>query len=79
MVQKIPYPTMAGVKDAAAQFSVTPAFIRKLCRNGKIRYIVISKTKWIVNLDSLAAFFNSGEPIPAAQSDPENGIRRVDQ
>lgn len=79
MAQKIPYPTMAGVKDAAAQFSVTPAFVRKLCKNGKIRYIVVSKTKWLVNVDSLAAFFNVGEPISAAQSDASNGIRRVQE
>lgn len=79
MAQKIPYPTMAGVKDAAAQFSVTPAFIRKLCKNGKIRYTVISKTKWLVNIDSLAEFFNFGESSPAAEQGITKGIRRAKQ
>lgn len=79
MVQTILYPTMASVKDAAAQFNVTPTFIRKLCKDGKIRYTVISRTKWLVNVDSLAEFFNTGEPIPAAESNTANGIRRVEQ
>ena len=33
----IHYPTMATVKEAAARFGVSPAYVRKLCRMGKIR------------------------------------------
>ena len=36
----IHYPTMATVKEAAARFGVSPAYVRKLCRMGKIRYII---------------------------------------
>lgn len=38
MSKIIDYPTMATVKDAANQFSVSTAFVRKLCREGRIRY-----------------------------------------
>lgn len=34
MTNIIEYPTMATVKDAAKQFSVSAAFVRKLCREG---------------------------------------------
>lgn len=77
MAHTVLYPKMAGVKAAAAQFNVTPTFIRKLCKEGKVRYTVISKTRWLVNVDSLASFFNTGEPIPAAEPNTVNGIRRV--
>lgn len=62
MSKIIDYPTMATVKDAANQFSVSTAFVRKLCREGRIRYTAISSRKWLVNLDSLARFFEQGSP-----------------
>lgn len=70
------YPTMARVKDAAERFNVSPAFVRRLCRTGKIRYTAISCRKWLVNMDSLAQFFEQGEPI---KEEPQeiNGIRRI--
>ena len=76
MTNIIEYPTMATVKDAAKQFSVSAAFVRKLCREGRIRYTVISSRKWMVNLDSLARFFEQGEPLPES-SKTINGIRAV--
>ena len=42
----IRYPTMATVKEAAVRFGVSPAYVRKLCRMGKIRYTTIWST-WI--------------------------------
>lgn len=57
MAKTISYPTMATVKETAHQFSVSAAFVRKLCREGRIRYTAISSRKWMVNLDSLAQFF----------------------
>lgn len=76
MSKIIDYPTMATVKDAASQFSVSTAFVRKLCREGRIRYIAISSRKWLVNLDSLAQFFAQGEPM-SEQPKTTNGIRPV--
>lgn len=76
MVKTITYPTMATVKEAAALFSVSSAFVRKLCREGRIRYTAISSRKWMVNLDSLARFFEQGEPMPEP-SKTTNGIRAV--
>lgn len=42
MQNPIHYPTMATVKNAAVRFNVTPTYVRKLCRTGKIRYTAIS-------------------------------------
>ena len=69
MQNPIHYPTMATVKNAAVRFNVTPTYVRKLCRTGKIRYTAISCRRWLVNMDSLAQFFAEGEPVrgdPAA-------------
>ena len=76
MAKTISYPTMATVKEAAHQFSVSAAFVRKLCREGRIRYTAISSRKWMVNLDSLARFFEQGAPLPES-SKTTNGIRAV--
>ena len=48
---------MASVKNAAARFDVTPEYVRKLCRTGKICYTAISSRKWLINMDTLAQFF----------------------
>ena len=45
MTTNVIYPKMATVKDAANQFSVSSAFVRKLCREGRIRYTAISSRK----------------------------------
>lgn len=76
MTTNVIYPKMVTVKDAANQFSVSSAFVRKLCREGRIRYTAISSRKWLVNLDSLARFFEQGEPTPEP-SKITNGIRAV--
>ena len=48
---------MASVRNAAARFNVTPEYVRKLCRTGKICYTAISSRKWLINMDTLAQFF----------------------
>ena len=72
----IRYPTMATVKEAAVRFGVSPAYVRKLCRTGKICYTAISSRKWLINMDTLAQFFAQGEPV-REDSQPVDGIRRV--
>ena len=74
MGDAVVYPKMAIVKRAAEQFGCTAFFVRKLCRENKIRYTVVSSRRWLVNLDSLSRFFEQGEQV-----EPENvnGIRRI--
>lgn len=69
----IPYPRMARIKDAAAQFGCSVHYLRNLCRSGKVRYTAVSSQRWLVNLDSLARFFEQGEQV-----EPENvnGVHR---
>ena len=72
----IRYPTMATVKEAAVRIGVSPAYVRKLCRMGKIRYTTISSRKWLVNVDTLAEYFTQGDPV---EQEPQviNGVRRI--
>ena len=55
---------------------MTGTYIRKLCKMGKIRYTIVSSRKWLVNMDSLAKFFEQGELI-VQEPQVVNGIHRV--
>lgn len=72
----IRYPNMGTVAKAAEIYGLSPAYIRRLCRQGKIRYVVAGH-RWLVNLDSLARYFNEDDPVPAEQDEAVGGIRRV--
>ena len=76
MENLIRYPVMKTVKDAAAIYGLPPTYIRSLCRTGKIQYVVAGH-RWLVNVNSLAQYFNEGDPIPAEQGEAVGGIRRV--
>ncbi len=76
MGDSIRYPNMGTVAKAAEIYGLSPAYIRRLCRQGKIRYVVAGH-RWLVNLDSLAKYFNEGDPVPAEQDEAVGGIRRV--
>lgn len=72
----IRYPVMKTVKDAAAIYGLPPTYIWTLCRTVKIRYVVAGH-RWLVNMNSLAQYFERGDPIPAEQGEAVGGIRRV--
>lgn len=76
MENVIQYPRMAGVKEAARLYDVSPYYIRNLARAGKIRFVVAGH-RWLINLDSLAKYFATGDLPPAAQSQTVQGIRPV--
>lgn len=71
------YPQMGSVKKAAEVFGVSPSYLRRLCRAGKIRYVNAGRG-WLVNLDSLARYFEAGDPGPAGQDETVGGVRRVE-
>lgn len=54
------YPNMLSIKKAAARFDISEYFLRNLCRTGKVRF-VCAGNRWLVNMDSLAAYFNEGD------------------
>ena len=74
MGDTIQYPRMATVAKAAELYGLSPAYIRRLCRTGKIRYVNAGH-RWLVNLDSLARYFEEGDPVGSNQT--VDGIRRV--
>lgn len=77
MGDAVVYPKMASVRRAAEQFGCTAFFVRKLCRENKIRYTIVSSRRWLVNMDSLAQYFSEGDNCPAEQPEVVAGIRRV--
>lgn len=73
----IPYPRMARIKEAAEQFGCSVHYLRNLCRSGKVRYTAVSSRRWLVNMvnmDSLAQFFEQGEQV---EPESVNGVRRI--
>lgn len=71
------YPQMATVKKAADIFGVSPSYLRRLCKAGKITFVNTGHI-WLINLDSLARYFDKGDPGPAGQDETVGGIRRVE-
>lgn len=67
---------MATVKKTAEVFGVSASYIRRLCRAGKISFVNTGHV-WLVNLDSLARYFEAGDPGPAGLEETAGGIRRV--
>ena len=61
-------PNMAPVKQAAQLYGLSPYYIRRLCKAGKIRF---------VNLDSLARYFEQGDPAPVELTPAAPSVRRV--
>lgn len=78
MSEPIIYPRMGSTKKAADLYGVTSNYIRLLCKRGKVRYVMHGRSI-LVNLDSLARYFEQGDPLPAEQSQGQtvHGIRRV--
>lgn len=70
------FPTMISVKQAAARFGLSPYFLRSLCHTGQVRYIAVSRNRWLVNAESVAEFCK-GSPAESTQPDTVQGIRRV--
>ena len=56
-------PNMAPVKQAAQLYGLSPYYIRRLCKAGKIRFVNAGRG-WLVNLDSLARYFEQGDLCP---------------
>ena len=50
---------MGTVKQAAEIYGLSPHYIRRLCKTGKVRYVNAGRG-WLVNLDSLARYFEQG-------------------
>lgn len=72
------YPQMSSVKKAAAVFGVSPSYLRRLCKAGKIAFVNTGHS-WLINLDSLARYFEAGDPGPAGLEETVGGIRRVER
>lgn len=76
MGDSVVLPTMLPVKEAAARFGLSPYFLRNLCHTGQVRYIAVSRNKWLVNAESVAEFCK-GSPAESPQPDTVQGVRRV--
>lgn len=70
-MSKIEFPRMATISQAAAESGVPAYRIRQLCKAGTVRSVQCGR-KTLVNLTSLAAWMDGGEPPP------QPGIHRVE-
>ena len=66
----IRYPNMGTVKKAAEIYGLSPSYIRRL-------WYVNAGRGWLVNLDSLARYFEQGDPPPTEQSQTAHGVRQI--
>lgn len=48
MGDTIRYPNMGTVKKAAEIYGLSPAYIRRLCKTGKIRYVNAGTCGWSI-------------------------------
>lgn len=64
------FPRVATIPQAAAESGVPAYRIRQLCKAGTVRSVQCGR-KTLVNLSSLAAWMDGGEPPQ------RSGIRRV--
>ncbi len=71
------YPHMALTRDAAQQFGIPASYLRRLCKEGKVRFVKISVNKWLINCDSVAEYFQRGESPAEEELDTVAGIRRA--
>lgn len=69
-------PNMGSTKKAAELYGVTPNYIRLLCKAGKVRYVMHGRAL-LVNLDTLADYFEQGDPAPAEQTPAGPSVRRA--
>lgn len=72
-----PVPNMGTVQKAAQLYGLSPNHIRRLCKLGKVRYVDCGN-RWLVNLDSLARYFEQGDaPADQPGTRPAYGVRRL--
>lgn len=74
-------PTLLKFDIVHIQDGMEPVFLANLERDGvelmdKVRYVNAGRG-WLVNLDSLARYFEQGDPAPAEQSRTAHGIRQI--
>ena len=77
MNNTIRYPNMGTVKKAAEIYGLSPSYIRRLCKTGKIRYVNAGHM-WLVNLDSLARYFEQGTRPRQIRARPPTTSGRLD-
>lgn len=72
-------PRMETVKRTAAISGLSQRYIRDLCRTGKVPFVVVGN-KWLVNLDKLKQFLDSGDTLclPQNAKGKPGVIRRVE-
>lgn len=70
-MSKIEFPRMATISQAAAESGIPAYRVRQLCKTGQVRSVQCGR-KILVNLSSLAAWMNGGEPPQ------QPGIHRVE-
>ena len=62
-------PTMLTIKSTAKRTGLAEHYIRSLCWSGRIVHVKCGK-KYLVNLEKLLEFLNSGDALPSQDKQP---------
>ena len=69
-------PTMKSIRECSEIVGLAKYHVRRLVLQGKVKY-VRSGSKYLVNVDSLIEYLNSGEAQAEVEEQNTNKIRKV--
>ncbi len=69
-------PTMKSISECSEIVGLAKYHVRRLVLQGKVKY-VRSGSKYLVNVDSLIEYLNSGEAQAEVEEQNTNKIRKV--
>lgn len=69
-------PTMKSISECSEIVGLAKYHVRRLVLQGKVKY-VRSGSKYLVNVDSLIEYLNSGETQAEVEEQNTNKIRKV--
>lgn len=71
------FPKMLSVEETAKETGLSKYAVRMLALSGKVKAVRIGRGKIMVNMDSLADYFNTAKLTDEPEILPVSGIRPV--
>ena len=69
-------PVMKGIAECAEMFGISQRYCRELAKTGAVRAVRVGRGKILINVQSMADFFNQSS-IPEPEKDaPKQGVIR---
>ncbi|MBR3045627.1 MAG: hypothetical protein IKI45_14230 [Oscillospiraceae bacterium] len=78
MMQNTNIPVMKGIIECAEIFGISRHYCRQLALTGAVRAVRVGRGKILINVQSMADFFNqSSIPEPEDESPKQGGIQPI--